>query len=300
MSTAATPARTNPEVNRRRVARHALTVPVNVAVLRAGEPHNIPGRALNVSEAGMFAALAAELYPGDPVIVAFRFPGSATLLQAKAVVRHTASLQFGIEFVGLSPKQQALIRQWAEQQNTGYQNTEYQSEDRTTAPLTIQPAEGPDSRQAPDELVAAGPRRIKVPRRLLFAAFAGLLIVGGLAWWQWHRAWKELESRVPARHVESESPRVTVPSEAMEQLVIHKVDPVYPDAARAANVQGVVVLDAVIGIDGAVVALHSISGPEQLATAAMDAVKWWRFQPYRLNGKPVEVETTITLDFRAD
>ena len=127
MSTAATPARTIPEVNRRRVARHALTVPVNVAVLRAGEPHNIPGRALNVSEAGMFAALAAELYPGDPVIVEFRFPGSATLLQAKAVVRHQASLQFGIEFVGLSPKQQALIRQWAEEQNT-----ECQSKDQTT------------------------------------------------------------------------------------------------------------------------------------------------------------------------
>ncbi|MBV9574256.1 MAG: energy transducer TonB, partial [Acidobacteriales bacterium] len=40
-----------------------------------------------------------------------------------------------------------------------------------------------------------------------------------------------------------------------------------------------------------------VSGPAVLTTAAADAVKWWRFQPYRINGKPVEVETVISVDF---
>jgi protein TonB len=86
----------------------------------------------------------------------------------------------------------------------------------------------------------------------------------------------------------------------METLATHKVDPIYPEAARQENVQGVVILDAVIGIDGTVVDLRAISGPDELTPAALDAVKWWRFQPYRVNGQAVEVETRLAVDFHGN
>jgi protein TonB len=84
----------------------------------------------------------------------------------------------------------------------------------------------------------------------------------------------------------------------MQQLITHKVEPLYPEDLRQRNVQGVVVLDAVIGRDGTVVRLRPISGPDALGSAAIEAVKWWRFRPYRVDGRAVEVETTLAVDFR--
>jgi TonB family protein len=75
------------------------------------------------------------------------------------------------------------------------------------------------------------------------------------------------------------------------------VAPVYPPIAKAAHVQGTVVLQAVIGKDGQIRELHVISGPAMLQQAAMDAVKAWVYRPYMLNGKPVEVLTTVNVIF---
>jgi protein TonB len=86
----------------------------------------------------------------------------------------------------------------------------------------------------------------------------------------------------------------------MQSLITHKVEPIYPEAARQANIQGVVVLEVSIGPDGTVLDVHDVSGPNQLIPAATDAVKWWRFQPYRVNGEPVQVKTTFALDFRGN
>jgi protein TonB len=80
--------------------------------------------------------------------------------------------------------------------------------------------------------------------------------------------------------------------------LIRKIDPVYPEAARRANLQGVVVLDAVISADGTVVNLHPVSGNDTLVSAAMDAARWWRFRPYRARGEPATVETTLSVEFR--
>jgi protein TonB len=84
----------------------------------------------------------------------------------------------------------------------------------------------------------------------------------------------------------------------MEKLVTHRADPDYPEAARSANLQGVIVLDVVVGRDGSVVDLHALNGPEVLARAAMDALRWWRFEPYRVDGKPVVAETTVAVEFK--
>jgi protein TonB len=122
--------------------------------------------------------------------------------------------------------------------------------------------------------------------------------LSALGWWHWHQAWGELESQIPASGPPSQQPPTYVPAEAMQGLLTHKIEPIYPEAARLAKVQGVVVLDALIGADGTVVDLRAISGPDELTSAALDAVKWWRFQPYLVNGQAVQVKTRLAVDFR--
>jgi protein TonB len=58
-----------------------------------------------------------------------------------------------------------------------------------------------------------------------------------------------------------------------------------------------VVLQAVIGKDGTIQNLRVVSGHPMLAQAALDAVKQWRYKPYYLNGEPVDVDTTINVNF---
>ena len=91
--------------------------------------------------------------------------------------------------------------------------------------------------------------------------------------------------------------RVRVSQGVSQGLLIHKVQPAYPPLARQARIQGTVVLQALIGKDGAIQNLHVVSGHPMLTGAALDAVKQWRYKPYYLNGEPVEVETTINVNF---
>lgn len=91
--------------------------------------------------------------------------------------------------------------------------------------------------------------------------------------------------------------RVRVSQGVLSSLLIRKVLPVYPSTARQARVQGAVVLQAEISKDGAVESLREISGHPLLIPAAMDAVKQWQYKPYVMNGEPVAVQTTITVDF---
>jgi protein TonB len=79
--------------------------------------------------------------------------------------------------------------------------------------------------------------------------------------------------------------------------LIHQVNPIYPRLAVQAHAQGVVVLAAVISQEGTVESLRVISGHPLLSQAALDAVKQWLYRPTLLNGDPVEVETTITVNF---
>ncbi len=76
-----------------------------------------------------------------------------------------------------------------------------------------------------------------------------------------------------------------------------QVTPTYPPLAKAAHVQGTVVLHAIIGKDGTIQELQYVSGPAMLMTSAMDAVRQWRYRPYLLNGEPVEVDTTVSVVF---
>jgi TonB family protein len=82
----------------------------------------------------------------------------------------------------------------------------------------------------------------------------------------------------------------------LEEPIV-KVPPVYPLEAKAENVQGTVALHALISKLGTIEALQVISGPPMLRAAALDAVKKWKYRPHLVNGEPVEVETTISVNF---
>jgi protein TonB len=79
--------------------------------------------------------------------------------------------------------------------------------------------------------------------------------------------------------------------------LIHRVVPQYPEIARLTHVSGTIVLRAIIAKDGTVQELSYVSGPALLIKPAMDAVRQWSYRPTLLNGKPVEVETTIDVVF---
>jgi periplasmic protein TonB len=86
-------------------------------------------------------------------------------------------------------------------------------------------------------------------------------------------------------------------SSMLQGSLIHRVDPTYPPMARAARIQGTVVLAAVIAKDGTMENLRLISGHPLLVHAAIDAVSQWRYKPYILNDEAIEVETQITVNF---
>ncbi len=81
-------------------------------------------------------------------------------------------------------------------------------------------------------------------------------------------------------------------------LLMAPIRPVYPIIAKTAGVQGVVVVEAVISKAGRIESLNVVSGPMLLRQAAIDAIQAARYQPYRLNGEPTEVQTTITVNFK--
>lgn len=83
-------------------------------------------------------------------------------------------------------------------------------------------------------------------------------------------------------------------------LLIKRVQPKYPPAALAVRAQGAVQIEATITRDGSVSNAKVLSGDPMLARAALDAVRQWRYKPYYLDGQPVEIQTQITVNFKAD
>lgn len=79
---------------------------------------------------------------------------------------------------------------------------------------------------------------------------------------------------------------------------VHDVAPVYPAIAQAARVQGIVIVQATIDVDGRVVDATVLRSVPLLDQAAVDAVRQWRYTPTRLNGQPVAVVMTVTVNFQ--
>ena len=74
-------------------------------------------------------------------------------------------------------------------------------------------------------------------------------------------------------------------------------DPLYPPMARAAGVQGIVIIEATIGADGGIINARILRSVPLLDQAALEAVRQWRYTPTLLNGVPVPVIMTVTVSF---
>ena len=103
-------------------------------------------------------------------------------------------------------------------------------------------------------------------------------------------------SAVP-KFVPATPQRIRISAGVTKGMCIHREEPVYPTLAKAARVQGEVVLSAVIDSKGLIQNLQLVSGHPMLVPAAIAAVTKRRYKPFLLNGQPVEVETTITVIF---
>ncbi len=293
MSTGTTPA-LSPGTTKRRVPRYKLTVPLGLTVLRSGIPDNISGRTLEIGEGGIGVVVASQLLLGESVRVEFLLPHMNTPVRATAIVRYQRAQCFGLEFLRLPDEQQSVIRYW----------TRHEAE---ILLVGKRPHNVPARATSGEAVAAATPlsdiedpgdskRRPRVRRVVAFAV--PIIVVAALGWWRWQQGWTELEAQVPAKEAVVAKPQVTVPADAMQRRIRHEVAPEYPEVARRAGVQGTVVLDAIVSGEGAVTQLKVVSGPEALSRAAIDAVRWWRYDPYLVNGQPATVETTIAVGFR--
>ena len=93
--------------------------------------------------------------------------------------------------------------------------------------------------------------------------------------------------------------RIRIGGNVQAAKIITKVQPIYPASAKAAVAQGTVLLHAVVGMDGRPLQLQVLNSQvnPDLARAAVEAVSQWRYQPTLLNGEPVEIDTTIQVNF---
>jgi TonB family protein len=284
----ATGAQAREQASRRRWLRYRVQALLDVTVVRSGVADTLPGRSVNLGEGGISAVLAGELLPGESVGVEIRLPQAADPLRARALVRHQDKLRSGLQFVGLSAEQRAAIRGLMSDANA-------ELEPGVRGKIPIEAGKGSErGGSSVQPLVRRRPGRGWI---FLLVSAAILLTI---LWWRWNRGWEDLESGLPRgeRNVESQRPQAQVPAEEMQKLVTHRVDPEYPPAARPAKLEGVIVLDVVVGRDGSVMDVRALNGPDVLAQAAMEALRWWRFEPYKVDGKPIVVETKLAMEFK--
>ena len=279
------------ETRERVFPRHPINITLDLIALRSGVPDNLPGRCTDISEAGVGAVVAGELAAGLQVAVELQLPNVGVPVRARALVRYQSRLRCGFEFVGLSVEQREMIRYWI--YRSASEPVEFRDFTKDFKKEEIDKPAPAEAAVAIAQLPAKLGHRIRIGQGGFYALFACLLALAGLGWWQWQRSWNELEARATVAE-----PGLRVSPETMEKRIVTKVEPVYPEAARKAGVQGLVVMDAVIAPDGTVKRLRPVSGPDLLAQSATAAVKSWKFEPYLSSGRPVEVETTIAIEFQ--
>ena len=269
---------------------------VDLTVLRSGVPDTVPGRSVNVCERGVAAIVAGELVPGESVGVELYLPPLAEPLRTRALVRYQDRLRCGLEFVALSAEQRASIRDWTKEAKA--------TAEEMSVSAAVKPAgkkESEPKRESDSLIGGKPPANKKRKRRGLWWLIAVVLLLSAAAiwWWRWNRAWEELESGLRTSQAgTAETPRAQVPAEVMQKLLVHRVEPVYPAEARKEKLEGTIALNIVVGRDGSVLRMHALNGPDVLARAAIDSLRWWKFEPYRINGEPAVVETTVAVEFK--
>ena len=275
--------------------RFRMDAPLDVTVLRSGIPDTVPGRAVNVCERGIAAVLAGELAAGESVGVEVRLSPATEPLRTRATVRYQENLRYGLEFMTISPEQRTAIRDWAREAKA-------ETEMTVSSMPTVDRDEKRGVRISAGARLSGGPPQ-KVIRKgrgvKWLIALLVLVAVAAVFWWKWNRSWEELEFGLKnSENIAADKPAVQVPAEVMQKLLVHRVEPVYPAEARKQNLQGIIAVDIVVGRDGSVISMRALNGPDVLARAALDALRWWKFEPYRVNGEPSVAETTMAVEFK--
>ena len=122
-----------------------------------------------------------------------------------------------------------------------------------------------------------------VPRRHLVRSFVALLAFGGLL---------SISASLTAQ-----VPRVRVGGDIKAPTRVKYVMPKYPEEAKANGIQGIVFLEVLIGTDGRVLSTEIKRSVPELDAAAIAAVSEWEYTPTLLNGEPVELIMTVTINF---
>jgi len=278
------------------VPRFRMDAAVDLTVLRSGIPDKLPGRSVNVCERGVGAIVAGELLAGESVGVELQLPPLTEPLRTRATVRYHDRLRCGLEFMALSAEQRASIRDWAKEAKATAEGTSVAASLNTVEKKANEPRSRTEA--------VGGAQSSKTPkhnRHAMWWLIGAVVLLSAVAvwWWRWNRAWQELEGGLKDSEAASiERPRAQVPAEMMQKLLVHRVEPVYPPEARKDRIEGTIALNIVVGRDGSVVSMRALNGPDVLARAAMDALRWWKFEPYRVNGEPVTVESTVAVEFK--
>jgi TonB family protein len=315
-----------------------VQVPLDVTVLRSGIPDTVPGRSVNLGERGIAAMMAGELMPGETVGLEVRLPQADPFVtramvryqdklrcglefvglsaEQRASIRDWAkdakALDPEVHLSAVSGIAQIVESALESRQRIAGDRLESAAERATASAKTatkwgLKPPEPGATEKNKKKTVDAGglsgrPASVQSKKRR-GAIWIAFLVAAALAiaafWWRWNRSWEELESGLKATQAAAaEKPEAQVPAEVMEKLLVHRVEPKYPPEARQARLEGIIALDIVVGRDGSVISTRALNGPDVLARAATDALRWWKFEPYRVNGEPAVVETTVAVEFK--
>lgn len=197
--------------------------------------------------------------------------GAATAVQSASSASFPAKLG-SIQFQGVSPEAEQELRN----RLTVREGDTVNEADIDTLRNTVQTFDGHLSASYSWRSVSGSPNELMVQVRVLPGAPAP----------------------PPSPLAAAPADSVLVASGTQSAKLVSKVDPVYPQIAKQARIQGTVMLQALIGKDGAMQNLKVVSSANPLLTpAAIDAVKQWVYLPTILNGQPVSVQTTINVDF---
>lgn len=104
---------------------------------------------------------------------------------------------------------------------------------------------------------------------------------------------------LPESRAEGSKPsRLRLGGDVQAPKLLNKITPVYPASAKAAGISGTVILHAVVGMDGKPLTLRVMNQVDpDLARASVESVSQWRYRPTLLNGEPIEIDTTIMVNF---
>lgn len=143
-----------------------------------------------------------------------------------------------------------------------------------------------------------GRRRSKKVTALSLACCFGLLGVAG--WWSLS-AFPLAQPSVPhhsqAAPVVMEPIPTPVAGNVMARKLLHRDDPEYPPVAKVAGVEGVVLLQVLIGRGGEMQEAEVVQGHPALRNAALEALKSWRWEPFKVDGEAVPASTTVAFNF---